>query len=392
METDFAEPRLPPAVWRWVLIALTALFFCSCRAPSAPQSFSSNAPSYGACPPGAYGNAVPPGAETLPPAPPPPPLPYSVTGPWKPPGIACPWPADEYLCDGGDSQTPAKVDPDWTVKGLEQEDTIGHFDTLAGQTIVQPSNRVCIYAPRFASVRSVAAVVQDNQIHSPGGVEQPIRLARHDELLRPTTGLQNLRPEGQIGRRQAGAYLTRQGDGQLSTALLPSGFDNSFLPFENVSIIRHGIFDQTEEAFLAQAVDAAITWTGDQAAQVVLNGQVASETAGVQKPQFTYTVDSDRHPKLRVIKVASTQEAAPGETVDFTIRFDNIGDEVIGNVTIIDNLTTRLEYVEGSAQSSVKADFSTQRNEAGSLVLRWEVADPMRPGDGGVVRFRCRVR
>jgi uncharacterized repeat protein (TIGR01451 family) len=93
-----------------------------------------------------------------------------------------------------------------------------------------------------------------------------------------------------------------------------------------------------------------------------------------------------------VIKVASTNVALPGEIVDFTIRFDNIGDQKIGNVTLIDNLTTRLEYVEGTAQASRKAEFFTEVNEQDSLVLRWEFAEPLGPGEGGLVRFHCRVR
>ena len=59
-----------------------------------------------------------------------------------------------------------------------------------------------------------------------------------------------------------------------------------------------------------------------------------------------------RKPKLRIIKVASTQTAIPGETVDFTLRVDNIGTQVVGNAVILDSLTTRLEYVPDSAQSS----------------------------------------
>ena len=93
-----------------------------------------------------------------------------------------------------------------------------------------------------------------------------------------------------------------------------------------------------------------------------------------------------------MIKLASTTMARPGEFVDFTIRFDNIGDQKIGNVTLVDNLTTRLEYVEGSAEASLAADFSATPNEGDSLLLRWEFADPFPAGDGGVVRFRCRVR
>jgi uncharacterized repeat protein (TIGR01451 family) len=93
-----------------------------------------------------------------------------------------------------------------------------------------------------------------------------------------------------------------------------------------------------------------------------------------------------------VIKVASTQFAAPGATIDFTIRFDNVGDDVIGNVTVVDNLTTRLEYVPDTAQCSVPAEFSTQPNEGESLALRWEITNPLERGQGGIIRFRCRVR
>ena len=62
-------------------------------------------------------------------------------------------PPDEYICDGGDDGLPVGVRADWRVDGLEQEDTVAHYDTLDGRVVVQPSNRVCIYAPRFAAVR-----------------------------------------------------------------------------------------------------------------------------------------------------------------------------------------------------------------------------------------------
>ena len=103
-------------------------------------------------------------------------------------------------------------------------------------------------------------------------------------------------------------------------------------------------------------------------------------------------VETPNHPRLRVIKLASTRTARPGEFVEFTIRFDNMGDQKIGNVTLVDNLTTRLEYVEGTAESSLAADFTTNPNDGDSLLLRWEFIDPLPAGQGGVVRFRCRVR
>jgi uncharacterized repeat protein (TIGR01451 family) len=188
-------------------------------------------------------------------------------------------------------------------------------------------------------------------------------------------------------------YLMEMGDTVLSSALSPQGFRENFLPFEDLSIIRNGLFQQADKARLATSIDAAIIWTKDDAVQVVIDGQAAGEVAGDQRAQITYMVDDSRGPaKLRVVKVASTDTARPGDTVDFTVRFDNVGDQLIGNVTILDNLVTRLEYVPDSAQSSVEAAFSSQMNEGGSSTLRWEITEPMKPGEGGIVRFRTRVR
>jgi hypothetical protein len=69
-----------------------------------------------------------------------------------------------------------------------------------------------------------------------------------------------------------------------------------------------------------------------------------------------------------------------------------VGDDVIGNVTVIDNLTMRLEYVPDSQQCSLEAEFVEEENAVESLTLRWEIAEPLKVGEGGIIRFRCRVR
>jgi hypothetical protein len=48
--------------------------------------------------------------------------------------------------------------------------------------------------------------------------------------------------------------------------------------------------------------------------------------------------------------------------------------------------------VPDSAKSTVDAGFSAVHNGAGSTVLRWEIKDPLKPGEGGVLQFRCRVK
>jgi uncharacterized repeat protein (TIGR01451 family) len=182
-------------------------------------------------------------------------------------------------------------------------------------------------------------------------------------------------------------------DSGISTAVGLAAFQDAFLPYENIAIIRQGIFQQGEKPYLATGVTAAVTWTKDQGVHVILDQQAATEVVGDQRAQATYaTGPICGCPMLRIVKVASTQFAKPGETIDFTLRFDNVGTELIGNVTIIDNLTTRLEFVPDTAQASVKAEFFTEPNQGDSLVLRWEITDPLRPGEGGICRFRCRVR
>ena len=143
-------------------------------------------------------------------------------------------------------------------------------------------------------------------------------------------------------------------------------------------MIRTGKFDSAEMARLARGTTAAITWSSDQAVQVILDRATASAVVSDRKVDTLFSIDKPpAHPKLRIIKVASTPFAEVGDSVDFTLRFDNMGNQVIGNVTILDSLTTRLDYVDGTAQSSLPAAFSTQQNEGGSLVLRWEIAQPL---------------
>ena len=49
-------------------------------------------------------------------------------------------------------------------------------------------------------------------------------------------------------------------------------------------------------------------------------------------PGVLYQLDKDtNNPKVRIVKIASVEDARPGDHIEFTIRFDNIGDEPVGN-------------------------------------------------------------
>ena len=95
---------------------------------------------------------------------------------------------------------------------------------------------------------------------------------------------------------------------------------------------------------------------------------------------------------LVLIKCADRPSAQVGEVVTFLLKYSNHGGKPITDVAVTDSLTTRLEYVPGSAQSDRPAVFTTQLNEAGSLILRWEISGRLMPGTNGVVRFQARIR
>ena len=322
-----------------------------------------------------------------------PPLPYQPTGPWNPSAIEGPWPADEYLRDGGDKQTAVRVNREFRVQGLDTEDTVAHFDTLDGRTVVQPSNEVFIYSPRFASVRQVVSLVQNEQNNRLADMHAPTKITLQEDVRGAKQSKQQLAAERQLGLKHATAFRTKQSEGVVSSGVKALGFQNAFKAYEDLAVIRYGQMLEAEAPLLAKSAQAATVWTNKQSVQVVLERQAAQEAVNNQRAEVTYTIDKPpSHPKLRVVKVASTQFAQPGETISFTLRFDNVGNEAIGNVTILDNLTARLEYAPKSAQCSIGADFITERNEAGSEVLRWEIRDPLPVGKGGVIRFDCRVR
>jgi len=312
--------------------------------------------------------------------------------PWRPPGISGPWPPEEYLCDGGDYQLPARVRADWTVDGVEQEDTIAHFDTLDGRTIVQPSNRVCIYAPRFAAVRRVDNLLASESLNRAGGTHTKVSPGRQEELGVVTTSLQNQQPIGEVGTKAFDLYRRRQQGGEMARHQHLDSLHDGLMPFEDFSIIRLGLIDQAEKPRLAIYTDAALAWNRAEAVQVMIKGQPADQIIVDWQPEAVYRFEKDPQPEIRVVKVASTDIAKPGEVIDFTIRFDNTGNEPIGNVTIIDNLSTRLEYINESESSTLEADFYARPNQGGSSSLRWDITAPVKPGEGGVVRFRCKVR
>ncbi len=301
-------------------------------------------------------------------------------------------PRDEYLCDGGDAGLPVGVRANWHIDGLEQEDTIAHYDTVDGRTIVTPSNQVCVYAPRFGVVRRMVDLHEYARYDMPHGFEDPISLAKIDENESVATSLSQLEPTIHRDNNGPSALRNRQQLGELDQDIRLAEFDGVLAPYADLQIVRAGALDNGEKALLARGSLAAITWSADQSPQITIDNDQAHAAVHDAQPGVVYHTNEPNKPRLRLIKLASTGFAHPGDEIEFTLRFDNIGSREMGNVTIVDNLTNRLEYVPESAKSSLEADFSTEPNSGGSSVLRWEIKDPLAAGQGGILQFKCRVR
>ncbi len=299
----------------------------------------------------------------------------------------------EYLHDGGDRNLKTVVGGDWSVKGLDTEDTIGHYDTLGGDRIVVPSNRVSIYAPRFAAVRQVDGLISADGIERTAKASDTRMTFRSNGSDFATTTKQHVAAEKNVASKSASALIDRTKGIVVENTTITKTIGNQISPTKIHNFVLTGYMSNAEKPFIAAAIQAAKKWSNTVEVQAVVKNEKIEMVHDVKSANDVTHVDpKGKKSKLRVIKMASKRSAQTGETIEFTIRFDNIGSELIGNVTIIDNLTARLEYIEGSASCNVKADLITKQNDAGSATLRWEIIEPMKIGTGGVIRFKCRVR
>jgi uncharacterized repeat protein (TIGR01451 family) len=303
--------------------------------------------------------------------------------------------ADEYLINGSDTGKPARVEG-WTVHNFESGNTIAHFDTLDGQVIVEPSNTVQIYAPRFGSIRKVEGLLHEGQV-----------TALIEARSQQASGLNRNTIQTGFTEQESGALYARTQDrlnsieGQrrgtgIESAMSLGNYDN-FQTVDSDSMIllqRTFGFGGSVRTQLDRGAANARAWLGNEGIKVQMNELAPMTATGMDGAAVYFQVEDkqSRTSKLRLIKVASKESAQPGEIIEFTLRLDNVGNQLLGNITILDDLTSRLEFLPGTAVSSLKSGFLPKQSERGTLTLRFEIIDPLAPGDFGVIQFQCRMR
>jgi uncharacterized repeat protein (TIGR01451 family) len=318
-------------------------------------------------------------------------------------------PEEECLHDGGDGGRPAGLDANGNVQGLDPSDTVAAYADSRGQRRLAVSNRVCLCVPRFAVLRTETYPSGYQTTLGLGGTEA---VQAHDQLRarQPVRErLQNEQPAAFRGRQRPSANLGTEGLAYrnhtefLRANVLTTG------PEDLIGTAAVHRLTAGQRARLQRQVELALRLgqaSGPRGVGQVESGPlVAGQLEGVQvtatvqevrdltvtceeKPEL---LGNPEHPLL-LTKWADRQAAQVGDVVTFSLKYTNQGGRSITDVAVSDSLTGRLEYIPGSAQSDRDAVFTTQQNEAGSVILHWEIIGRLLPGQSGVVRFQARIR
>ncbi|MCA8984980.1 MAG: hypothetical protein R3C12_18065 [Planctomycetaceae bacterium] len=299
---------------------------------------------------------------------------------------------DEYLCDGGDRGYPVHYGPG-TRNGLETQDTIAEFYDETGKRHVQKTNEVCTYAPRFGAVRTVTGSSENVNVDRALGSHESVNGLAVNTRIVPIQEQQNT---------QLNTARVRSRPSGLETEDITLGV-NQATKLENHSKLEN---TNTDYAFAGQVAldrwESPVDMTGIQSAAIWTRKQspviLASDVAGTElyswfKPEELVGLEDKSTPgRLYIDKSADRGDAQSGDVITFTIRFRNTGDRSLSNIQIIDNLTPRLEFIEGSATSTRDGRLVVEDNQEGSLILKWELAEDLKGRTGGTVTFQARVR
>jgi uncharacterized repeat protein (TIGR01451 family) len=252
---------------------------------------------------------------------------------------------EECFVDGGDKGDPLGIGPGGRIGGLNPTD-VGVEYSIAGKRKVATSNVVCLCVPRFAIHR--AEIVSEGY--------------KVDVIIRGAIGASAAQ-----GVRERAAAMAEVGREK------PVGVLASQRPRVFVGPVILGFFiGSSRPSVLGQIEGVAVH-------AVVVEPEVITAYPGAAPLTVTKSVDA-------------SGPVESGSVVTFTIRYLNTGNKPITSIAVNDSLSGRLEYVPGSNQSDRAANFSAGANEAGSTVVRWDFPGVLLPGQGGVVKFKAKVR
>jgi uncharacterized repeat protein (TIGR01451 family) len=336
----------------------------------------------------------------------PPPLVLWDTRPFWDPRYGPKPPEEECIHDGGDHGQPAGLDHAGNLHGLEPEDTVAEFTDSHGRRGITCSNTVCLCVPRYAVLRTEVPVGQYDTVVGPGDTrhviaQQLVSMRQPSEQANKYEQLKALQ-----GRNRPSVNVGTEGVGRIERIEILEAQVLNLGPIVLLGTKAALVLTQVEKALLLRQMEFARQLSSNVAPQVAagmmgtavvgrIEGGPQVVSAEVTTRDLTVCcceVPCPPDKPLVLIKCADRTAAQPGDMVTFMLRFSNHGGKPITDVAVSDSLSPRLEYIPGSAQADRPAVFTTQSNEAGSVILRWEISGTLQPGQSGALRFQARVR
>jgi uncharacterized repeat protein (TIGR01451 family) len=248
------------------------------------------------------------------------------------------------IWDGGDSGLPAGITRDGKLKGLDPTDTVAEYTDSKGMKKLAVSNRVGLCVPRFLVIKTELNMAAQTARQSPGS-------AQARQAPSSSVGQMNLKEQSQQQTAEA-----------LGSKLKLSGVFNTL---------------GTSVTGRVRGVEIKTNLRSTESVQAV-----ATRPPQAEPPDGP----------LLIIKWPDKTCVNVGDIVTFYLKYSNTGAQPISNVVVSDSLSPRFEYVKGSTKTDRDAMFTTQANEAGSEVLRWEFTGDLPPREHGLISFQVRVR
>jgi uncharacterized repeat protein (TIGR01451 family) len=313
---------------------------------------------------------------------------------------------EECLHDGGDRGIKAALDGNGDLRGVDPEDTVAVWTDSCGRRHVTCSNRVCLCVPRFVALRCLTPVGQAEGILGPEAAKKIVQQGLFLERQPPLLAAQYERLKGYRGRLRPGENVNTNGPGLLVGLKVLQAQQINLGPVEYIGTKRALLLTPIQKAEVVKQLELAREFSvvkhlagTEQVIGLSIIGRVKGGPEVVKGVMSTrdFTVCCNEVPcppdkPLILIKCADRGSAQVGDIVTFSLRYSNVGGRPIVDVAVTDSLSGRLEYIPGSAQSDRDAVFTMQENEAGSMVLRWEISGTLLPGQSGRLRFQARVR
>lgn len=351
------------------------------------------------------GTILLPGDKSLLPAAGPPRIPWACL-PLGDPALG-PRPAqEEFLHDGGDTGPRASVDAGGAIHGLDPTDTVASYTDSRGRRRLSASNRVCLCVPRFAIMREEIGLQTHESVAGVGGTEVVQGQSQVQSRLPSRATQQYEQLEAFRGRQRPSGAGVVQGTGRVLRVEVLNAHQGEIGAGDVLGTNRLHKLTREERVNLTQQMEFARQFEqqrGVRGVQQVENGPAVVgrveglKVVGQVQETRDLTVTCQEAPRapdrpLHLYKWADARSAQVGDVVTFHLKYANHGGQPIEDVAVSDSLSGRLEYLPGSARSSRDAVFTTQENQAGSFILRWEVTGKLLPGESGSVRFQARVR